>query len=253
MVRLLYAACRDVARPVVASVDVGRCVSNEPSIALTNPTALCIWWGLHRLWTLRCQAVVRGMDVGTVAVVMSFGVTFPEARAWFTNTEQREEAYIEERLSIWFCLHRQQMLGEDPAVNDARSRALRRAVTTVGQQEAQERRAKRKRQENARQRKRERETTDAKGRLGLGVARAGAMDVSPGRATARATHRGGVEAVHDRRLDGDSGRGRANGGVTAAARIDVTVVHISNDVTRQWGGPHGASANWPNRRRAPGF
>ena len=44
-------------------------------------------------------------------------------------------------------------------MNDARARALRRAVATVGQQEAQERRTKRKRQENARQRKRDRHRT----------------------------------------------------------------------------------------------
>ena len=28
---------------------------NDPIIALTNPTGLCVCWGLHRLWTLRCQ------------------------------------------------------------------------------------------------------------------------------------------------------------------------------------------------------
>ena len=48
-----------------------------------------------------------------------------------------------------FCQHRQHMLGEDLAMNEARSRALRRAVATVGQQEAQERRTKKRRQENA--------------------------------------------------------------------------------------------------------
>ena len=42
MVRLLYVACRDVATPVVAGVDVGRWVSNEPIIVLTNPKGLCI-------------------------------------------------------------------------------------------------------------------------------------------------------------------------------------------------------------------
>ena len=42
IVRLLYAACRDVATPVVAGVDVGQWVSDEPIIVLTNPTGLCI-------------------------------------------------------------------------------------------------------------------------------------------------------------------------------------------------------------------
>ena len=59
------------------------------------------------------------------------GLTFSEARAWFSNTEQHEGAQTAERLSMWFC-HRQQMLGEDPAVNEARARGLRRVVATVG-------------------------------------------------------------------------------------------------------------------------
>ena len=149
MLRLLYAACRDVATPVVASTDVGRRVSDDPIIALANPKGLCVWWGLHRLWTLRCQTVVQGMGVGTSSVVMSLGVAFSKARAWFSNTEQQDAAQMAEKLSIWFCQHIQHMLGEDSAVNAARSRASRRAAATVVQQEAHERRTKKRRQENA--------------------------------------------------------------------------------------------------------
>ena len=47
MVRLLYAVCRDVATPLMAGTDVGRWVSDDPIIAPTNPTGLCVWWGLH--------------------------------------------------------------------------------------------------------------------------------------------------------------------------------------------------------------
>ena len=54
MVRLMYAAFRDVAVAVANGMDVGRWVSDDPTIALTKPTTLCVWWGLHRLWTLRC-------------------------------------------------------------------------------------------------------------------------------------------------------------------------------------------------------
>ena len=42
MVRVLYAACKDVATPVVASTNVGCWVSDDPIIALTNPTGLCV-------------------------------------------------------------------------------------------------------------------------------------------------------------------------------------------------------------------
>ena len=110
-----------MATPVVAGTDMGRWVSNDPIMALTNPTGLCVWWGLHRLWTLGCQTAVRGMDVGTLSVVMSLGVTFSKARAWFSNTEQQEAAQTAERLSMWFCQHKQHMLGEDPAVHEARA------------------------------------------------------------------------------------------------------------------------------------
>ena len=34
------------------------------------PMGLYVWWGLHRLWTLRCQKAERGMEVGTLSVVM---------------------------------------------------------------------------------------------------------------------------------------------------------------------------------------
>ena len=49
MVRMLYAACGNVATPVVQGMDVGRWVADDPIIALTNPTGLCVLWGLHRL------------------------------------------------------------------------------------------------------------------------------------------------------------------------------------------------------------
>ena len=52
IVRMLYAACRDVATLVVTGTDVGRWVADNTIIALTNPTALCVWWGIHRLQTL---------------------------------------------------------------------------------------------------------------------------------------------------------------------------------------------------------
>ena len=43
-----------MATPVVAGEDLGQRVTDEPIIAVTSPTGLCMWWGLHRLWTLRC-------------------------------------------------------------------------------------------------------------------------------------------------------------------------------------------------------
>ena len=50
---------------VVRGTDVGRWVADDPIIALTNPTGLCVWWGLHRLWTLRYQKAVRRMEVNS--------------------------------------------------------------------------------------------------------------------------------------------------------------------------------------------
>ena len=52
------------------------------------------------------------------------------------------------------------MLGEDPAVNAARLRAVRATTVALGQQEAQERRTKVQRKENAWKRKRERQQTE---------------------------------------------------------------------------------------------
>ena len=74
MVRMLYAACRDVATAVVKGIDVGRWVADDPIITLTNPTRLCVCWGLHRLWTLRCHKAVLRMELDTPAVVMSLGL-----------------------------------------------------------------------------------------------------------------------------------------------------------------------------------
>ena len=53
---------------VVKGVDVGRWVVEDPIIALTNPTGLCVRWGLRRLWTLRCQKAIRRKEVDTVTV-----------------------------------------------------------------------------------------------------------------------------------------------------------------------------------------
>ena len=49
MVHMLYAACRDVATAVVKGIDVSRWVADDPIIALTSPTGLCICWGVHHL------------------------------------------------------------------------------------------------------------------------------------------------------------------------------------------------------------
>ena len=87
MVRMLYAACRDVATLGVQRMDVGRWGEGDPIIALTNPMGLCVWWGLHRLPTSRCQAAIRHMEVGTLGMVMALGVTFTEVRAWFGNKQ----------------------------------------------------------------------------------------------------------------------------------------------------------------------
>ena len=54
IVCMLYAACRDVATPVVMGTDVGRWVADGPIIALSNPIGLCVGWGLHRLSAVRC-------------------------------------------------------------------------------------------------------------------------------------------------------------------------------------------------------
>ena len=105
-VRMMYASWRDVAVPLVHGIDVGRWVADDPITTLTNPTRPCVWWGLHRLWTLRCQKAVRGMEVGTLSVVMAPEVTFAEARVWFFNTEQHDVANTAQKLSLWFRQHR---------------------------------------------------------------------------------------------------------------------------------------------------
>ena len=43
MLRMLYAACRDVATLVVQGTGVGRWVVDDPIITLTNPTGPCVW------------------------------------------------------------------------------------------------------------------------------------------------------------------------------------------------------------------
>ena len=92
-------------------------------------------------------------------MVVALGVTLTEARAWFGNTQQTEAAQTSERLSIWFWQHTPRMLGEDPAVNAARLRAVRATTALVEQPQAQERRSKAQRKENARKHKRERQQT----------------------------------------------------------------------------------------------
>ena len=77
-------------------------VADNPIIALTTPTGLCVWWGLQRLCTLRCQKAGQGMEVHTLTAVMALRVTLLEARAWFFNTKQHEAANTVEKLSIWF-------------------------------------------------------------------------------------------------------------------------------------------------------
>ena len=142
MVRMLYAVCRDIAMPVVKGVDAGRWVADDPIIVLTNPTRLCVWWGLHCLWTLRCQKAVRRMEVDTLTVIMSLGVTFIEARVWFRNTRRAEAPTTAQRMSSWFWEQWQHMLGEDPSVQTARTRLTEARVAAVGAEEAQEQRSK---------------------------------------------------------------------------------------------------------------
>ena len=138
MVCMLYAACRDVATPVVKGVDVGRWVADDPIIVLTNPTRLCIRLGLHRLWTVRCQKAVRRMEVDTLMVIMSLGVKFTKAHVWFRNTGQAEASTTAQRMSSWFWEQRQRMLGEDPTVRRAQTRLTEARVAAIGAQEARE-------------------------------------------------------------------------------------------------------------------
>ena len=66
---------------------------HDSIIALENPVRVV---GTTSAWTLRCQRVMRGMDMDTLRVVMSLGVTISEARAWYSNTEQQEAAQTAE-------------------------------------------------------------------------------------------------------------------------------------------------------------
>ena len=103
-------------------------MANCPLISLTNLIGLCVWWGMHWLWTLRCQKAVRRMEVPALNVVMAMEVTYTEATAWFQNTEQQEVARTAEMLAVWFWLQRQSMLGEDPDVYSARRQAIKKRV-----------------------------------------------------------------------------------------------------------------------------
>ena len=100
MVQLLYVACRDVATPVVQGVDVGRWVADNPLISLNHLADLCLWWGLHRLWTLRCQKAVRRMEVSALNVVMALETTYMEATLWFGNMKPKEAAHTAEMLAV---------------------------------------------------------------------------------------------------------------------------------------------------------
>ena len=127
---------------------------------------LCVWWGLHRLWTLRRQTMGMWNGRGSSECCYGTRVTFTEARVWFCNAEQSQAAHTAERFSMWFWQHRQHMLGKDPAVNAARLRAVRAAAAVVGRKEAHERRTKIQRKENARRRQQERQRSGPSGTLG---------------------------------------------------------------------------------------
>ena len=86
-------------------------MADDPIMALTNPTGLCVWWGLHRLWTLRCQKAVRRMEVGTLSVVMALGGYL---HGGTSVVQQHRATTMAERLSIWFWQHSNICWGRTP-------------------------------------------------------------------------------------------------------------------------------------------
>ena len=79
--------------------------------------------------------VMRHMEVNMLQVCMALETTFVEARRWFQNAEQPQASQMAKQQSIWFWRHGPTMLGEDPAVDVARLRAMKKKASQVGREE----------------------------------------------------------------------------------------------------------------------
>ena len=145
---------------------------------------------------------------------------------------------------MWFCQHSQQMLGEDPAVNDARARGLRRALATAGQQEAQKRHTKLKRKLNTRQRKRDKQRTqrDAWDQVSHELEQCTLTFAVP-------QQQASTGLVLERSV---TGNGPTNISTPNIARIGGAAVHINGDALQQRGSLYGGDAIRSKRRREAG-
>ena len=97
-------------------------MSDAPLIVLTTEPGRALAWGMHLLWSLRCQKAVRGIEVNIMNVMVALDKTYQEAAYWFKNTGQHEAARISSALALWFWDRQTTLLR--PSQCDQRSRRI---------------------------------------------------------------------------------------------------------------------------------
>lgn len=104
MTKTIATAIRNVAkRATVQGVEIGRLISDTDTISFTTPEGAILWWGVHKIWTLRCQRIMRGEDITAHQVLIATSTSYMDAAAWFHNINEHRIANLakDTALEIW--------------------------------------------------------------------------------------------------------------------------------------------------------
>ena len=94
---------------VIGGVEVGRLISDAPLTSLASVPGQCLWWGLQKIWLLRCQRVMRRIQVNVQDLYAAMCATFMDAAAWFQQAGEQDVSALADKLSLWY-LSKQQSL-----------------------------------------------------------------------------------------------------------------------------------------------
>ena len=81
---------------------VGRLVTVAPTRALRSTEGLVRLWGLHKLWTVRCQRPIKKVQTTYLDVMTALETAATGVEQWCKNTQQQEASELSGKLAQWF-------------------------------------------------------------------------------------------------------------------------------------------------------
>ena len=87
---------------VLGGVEVGRLISDAPVLSFTSIPGQCFWWGLQKIWLLRCQRVMRHIPINVQDSYAAMCATFMDGAAWFQQAGEQEVSALADKLALWY-------------------------------------------------------------------------------------------------------------------------------------------------------